>query len=121
MSTFLLVAAIVEGLVGIACLLSPQAAFGPSGMEFNPAAVLFGRVLGSALVALAVIAWLARRSGQAAMMRTATEGLFVYYLVSAVALVPAQLSGVMNATGWLVVVLHGGLALWARVAAPRGA
>jgi hypothetical protein len=121
MSTFLLVAMIVEGLVAIACLLSPQAAFAPSGMEFNAAAVLFGRVLGSAVLALAVIAWLARRSGQAAMLRTATEGFFAYYLVSALVLIPAQLAGVMNATGWLVVVLHVGLAVWARFAAAKGA
>ena len=119
MNTFLLVAMIAEGLVGIACVLSPQAAFAPSGMEFNPAAVLFGRVFGSAVLALAVIAWLARRSGQPAVLRTATEGLFVYYLVSLVAIVPAQLAGVMNATGWLVVALHAGLAVWARVAVSK--
>lgn len=121
MKTFLLVAMIVEGLVGIACIGSPQAAFAPSGMEFNPAAVLFGRVFGSAIFALAVIAWFARRSGQSAMMRAATEGFFAYYLVSSLVIIPAQLAGVMNATGWIVVALHLGLAGWARYAAAKGA
>jgi hypothetical protein len=121
MKTFLLVAMIVEGLVGIACIGSPQAAFAPSGMEFNPAAVLFGRVFGSAIFALAVVAWFARRSGQPAMMRIATEGLFAYYLVSSLVIIPAQLAGVMNAAGWIIVVLHLGLAAWARSAAARGA
>ena len=121
MGTFLLVAMIFEGLVGIACVLSPQAAFAPSGMEFNPAAVLFGRVFGSAIFALAVIAWLARRSGQPAVLRTATEGLFAYYLVSSLVIIPAQLAGVMNASGWIVVVMHLGLAVWARVAVAKGA
>ena len=98
MKTFLLVAMIVEGLVGIACIGSPQAAF----------------VTG-------VVLPVDGRSGQSAMMRAATEGFFAYYLVSSLVIIPAQLAGVMNATGWIVVALHLGLAGWARYAAAKGA
>jgi hypothetical protein len=113
MNAFLLTALIVESLVGIGSVLSPAAAFAPLDLAFNDVAANFARMFGSAVLALMVPVWFARRSGQSAVEKAAAAGLAVYYFVSVLVLLPSQLAGMMNRLGWSIIVLHVAMGAWA--------
>lgn len=122
MNAFLLTALILESLVGVGSVLSPSAAFAPLGLTFDPVATNFARMFGSALLALMVPVWFARRSGEPAVKKAAAAGLCVYYFVSALVLLPNQLAGMMNFLGWTIIVMHVALGAWgASVALGRAA
>ncbi len=112
MDTLLLVAMIVEGLMGIGCVLDPVAALGPLGATFNDSATSFARLFGSALIGLTVMLWFARRSDKPEFKKGAVYTILSYYLVSAVLLFMMKMSGLMNSLGWIAIGSHVALSAW---------
>jgi hypothetical protein len=112
MDTLFLVALIVEAIFGIGFVLAPGAMLGPFGVTLNAIATTFARLFGSALISYPVLLWFARRSDKPEFKKGVAYSLFAYYVVSAVLLVIAQLTGQMNVLGWSVIVIHVVLLVW---------
>ena len=83
-----------------------------AGVTLDASGVPVARVLGAALLAFCVLLWFARRSDSAEFARGAVACMFAYYVVSAVVLLLAQLSGQMGPMGWGMVLAHSALGIW---------
>jgi hypothetical protein len=113
MKRLLTVALIFEIPPAIGFLLLPVATLQVlAGVALDASGVPVARVLGAALLGFCTLLWLARRSDSAEFARAAVACMFVYYAVSAVVLLLAQLSGQMGPMGWGMVLAHLVLGLW---------
>lgn len=105
-------AMIVEVVFGLAFLLFPAALLGRMGMALSPAAEALARLFGSAILSLAVLLWLVRRSRSAPFQRGVGISLLVYYLLSGGVFALALRGGLVNTTAWGALILHSFLAGW---------
>ena len=112
MNTLFLVATIVEGIFAIGFIFVPDLVLAPNGVTLDATSRSFVRLFGSALLTFPVLLSYARASADLALKRVAVRTLFVYYLVSTVLIVIAQLGGLMNASGWAIVGLHVAFTIW---------
>ncbi len=112
MNTLLWVALIVEAPAGMGFLLVPGAILGPMGVTLGVEAMVFARLLGSALIGFSVLLWLARRSNTLEFKKATLYSLLPYYLACPIVLAMAQLAGMMNAMGWSLVGVHVILLVW---------
>lgn len=109
----LTVALVFEVPPAIGFLLFPGATLQTiAGVTLDASGVPVARVLGAALLGFCVLLWRARKSDSAEFVRGAVTCMFVYYAVSAVVLMLAQLSGQMGPMGWGMVLAHSALAVW---------
>jgi hypothetical protein len=106
------VALIVEAVFGIGFLIAPGAMLGPFGVTLNAIATSFVRLFGSALISFSILLWFAFKSDNSEFGKGVVYSMFVYFLVSTVLLVIAQLAGQMNALGWSVVSIHVVFLVW---------
>jgi hypothetical protein len=112
MNTLFFATMIGEAVFSIGLVVAPVASLGLLGIPADFALTTTARLFGSALLSFPVLCWLARRSKQLEFKKGVVRGLFVYYLVSTVPLLTAQMSGQLNPLGWIVIVMHLTLLLW---------
>ena len=112
---FMKVTALGEAVTGLFLLALPANVLGfllgvkESGHE----ALLLSRTLGSALLAIGVACWLARRDPGGLAQRGILAGVLIYDVTAAALIAYSGL--VLNMTGlflWPAVVLHTTLAVW---------
>jgi hypothetical protein len=107
---FLIFASIAYAIFGLGLLLVPAEFMAPFGVPLDAAGALMSRILGSALVFLAVLFWLVRTDvSPAARAICGTQAL--YNAVDIVVLVMAISAGTMGVLGWMPVGLHAVLAV----------
>ena len=106
------VALIVEAIFGIGFVIAPGAMLGPFGVTLDAIAMSFVRLFGSALISFSILLWFAFKSDNSEFKKGVVYSMFVYFLVSTVLLVIAQLAGQMNALGWSVVSIHVVFLVW---------
>jgi hypothetical protein len=112
---FMTVTAVVEAGTGLLLLMLPAGVFASllGVREAGEEALLLGRVLGSALLAIGVACWLARRDQGGPAQHGVLVGVLIYDAAAAALLASASL--ILNMTGlllWPAVVLHTALAVW---------
>ena len=112
MNTLFLVALIVEALFGLGFVLVPGPMLAPYAVTLDEVGTVFARVLGAALLSFPILLWLARKSQSPEFRKAVIYSLFAYFLISTVVLVAAQLAGLINALGWIVVTIHVVFVLW---------
>jgi hypothetical protein len=117
---FLIFAAIAYAIFGFGLLIVPAEFMAPFGVTLDAAGVLMSRILGSALIFLALLFWLVRSDSSAAA-RAVFGSQALYNAVDIVVLVMAIGAGTMGVLGWMPAVLHGALAIgfawsWRRAA-----
>ena len=69
-------------------------------------AIFVARLFGAALLIYCFVAWFARDAEDSVARRAIVLGFFLTGIVGAIVSLLGQLSGVMNALGWLVVGLY---------------
>lgn len=112
MGTMFTVTFIVELIFALGFIIAPGTLFGTFGVEPSPFAISLARMFGSALLAFCTLLWYARGSKSTDLIKATVRSLFIYWLVSCVLLIIAQLSGIFNAMGWSTVILHLGFLIW---------
>jgi hypothetical protein len=75
------------------------------GAGLNETGAILARMLGGEFLCFGVITWLARDRGLETQLLLAL-GCLIGFGVGSVALVWAQLTGIFNALGWLMVVTY---------------
>ena len=78
---------------------------GVYGAELNGTGAILARMLGGEFLCFGVITWLARDRGLETQLLLAL-GCLIGFSVGAVALVWAQLAGIFNALGWMMVLTY---------------
>ena len=72
----------------------------------DPSAVFVTRLFGTGLLIYCFVAWFARNAEDSAARRAIVFGFFITGIIGFIVALLGQLSGVMNALGWLVVGLY---------------
>lgn len=109
-SLFLLLAAINEAIFGIGFLLAPEFTVAPMGVVLNPAGIMLARILGAALIFMALIFFWVRNASPGDAKTAILRAGCIYYVVSAVPIILGITSGLANASAWGTVVIHALLA-----------
>ena len=103
--------AILAGLFGLGLIFAPAFITGFYDVDLTPAGTVLGQMLGSCLVGIAILSWLARGLDDFAFRRNLALVFFLGYLINFVISLLAQLNEVLNATAWVNVGGYGILAL----------
>jgi hypothetical protein len=93
--------AIILAAVGLGLLLIPATMFSMFGSSASPAAVHAARGLGSALLGLALMTWMARNTGPSKARDALVAGLVLFFIAGTAEDVRAVLTGTFNALGWV--------------------
>lgn len=109
-SLFLLLAAINEAIFGLGFLLAPEFTVAPMGVVLNPAGIMLARILGAALIFMALIFFWVRNASPSDAKTAILRAGCIYFVVSAVPLVLGITSGLANASAWGTVAIHALLA-----------
>ena len=115
MKLLLIIAAVIEAVVGLALLLIPTVAVSALlGAALDTATGLVaGRIAGAALVALAIACWRARNGERGNSATGVVEAMSFYNFAAAMVLVYAGTSlDLRSALLWPAIALHLGLGAW---------
>jgi hypothetical protein len=103
--------AIVAGVFGIAFVLVPKWLVSQYGVTADAPLTYMAQLFGAALIALAVATWMARNATDSTARQAIIVGLATGNTVGFVVALIGQLGAVVNALGWLTVVIYFVLAL----------
>jgi hypothetical protein len=103
---FLLLAALNEAVFGVGFLLVPDMTVAPMGVVLNPAASMIARILGAALIFMALIFFWIRGASASDAKTAVMRAACIYYVISAVPIIVGITSGLANASAWGTVAIH---------------
>jgi len=106
MQTLLTITLVIELIFTLGFIIAPGMLLGTFGVAPDAFGISISRLFGSALSAIVVLLWYARSSQSADLHKATVRSMFMYYLISSIVLIMAQLAGVLNVMGWSTVVLH---------------
>lgn len=110
--SWLLVAnAFVVGLFGVVALLLPGPLYDSFGGTSDVGSQFVVQILGAALIGEALLRFFVRDIEPGRIRNVMTSAFLGEYLLAVVAAVQAQLGGVTNAIGWVIVALFSVFAL----------
>jgi hypothetical protein len=111
LNSFLMLATIVAAVFGLAFLVVPSGLVGLYGVSLTPATAVIGRIAGSVIVGFAIVFWGARNGSGAEAFKAVMLGGFAANVLDGLILLHATATGLLNALGWLQVLINGGLAI----------
>lgn len=118
--TLMRATAVLEGIAGIVLVVVPSfiVPILLNASLDDPIAVLFARLLGAALITIAIACWLSKTHRQSSLMTIALIG---YNLIASCVFVYAALVEEMAGPGlWPCVALHVGLLIWCLIIVSQG-
>jgi hypothetical protein len=104
--TLMLIKAAVSFIVGIPMALVPCKLLPLVGITLAPGGRFAARAYGAAVIGYLMLCWFARNAEKSDTRRSIILALFAYNLLGFIAALYAQLKGVMNGLGWLVVCVY---------------
>ena len=104
LSNFLIVKAIISLVFGIGFVLVPAAVMPLYGVTLDPIGILMARFVGACLIGIGLICWFDRSADHDALQGI-TLALFIGDTVGFIVALLGQLSGLMNALGWVIVAI----------------
>jgi hypothetical protein len=103
--TFLIVAAAVSVVTGIAGLLAPAQLASVFGVTLDDAGASEARLLGASYLGYAAIVWFARDIRDVATQRAIALGSVLSWTLSLVVMTAAVVTGVAGTPAWLLVAI----------------
>ena len=107
LSNFMVIAAIVAAVFGIAFLIAPSELVALYGVKLTPATEVIGRIAGSSILAFAIVFWGARNAKAADALKAVMVAGIVANGLDALILLHATASGLLNSYGWAQAVVNG--------------
>ena len=111
LSYFMVVAAIIAAIFGLAFLIAPSQLVALYGVKLTPATEVIGRIAGSSILAFALVFWGARDAKAAEALKAVMMAGLVANGLDALILLHATWTGLLNTYGWAQAALNGLLAL----------
>ena len=109
--SFLVLAAIVAAVFGLAFLIAPAQLTALYGVTLTPATEVLGRIAGSTILAFAIVYWGARHGAGAEAWKAVMVAGLVANGLDCLILVHAAWTGLVNSYGWAQAAINGLLAL----------
>ena len=106
LKTLFVANAVVSIPFGIGSALAPHLFLSLFGATLSPAGALMMQYGGAWLIGIGLLTWLTRQAAESEVGRGITQALLVAYLVALVASLLGQLAGVLNALGWMPVLIQ---------------
>lgn len=91
---------------GLGFLIAPEALAGLYGVASSPATNLIGQFFGLSLITIGLVTWNFRYIEDSDAQRAVIRGLLAGDMLGLIVGLIGTLSGVINALGWLTVVLY---------------
>jgi hypothetical protein len=104
-STLLVIYAAISLIFGIGFLIAPNLILSVYGLELDALGIFLARILGAAMLALAILTWSTRNIGPSEARNAIVLSLFVFESLGFVLSLIAQLAGVLGQMGWSFVIL----------------
>ena len=104
LDNFLGVKAAISLAFGVTFALIPAAAMSLYGATLDPVGVFIARYFGACLIGIGLICWLSRNADHQALQNI-TLALFIGDTAGFIVALLGQLSGLVNALGWVNVVI----------------
>jgi len=104
LSSFLVVKAIISLVFGIGFVAIPTAVWSIYGVTVDSVGLLATRFFAACLIGIGLICWLTRNADTNAL-KSITLSLFIADTIGFIIAIAGQLSGIMNAFGWIVVAI----------------
>jgi hypothetical protein len=101
LASFLVVAAVVHGLLGLAALIAPGVTAGMFGIALDAGSESIVRLLGATLLGLAMAFWSGRHTDTPRIVQGILFAGFVVNLLSLAVVVMATLGGTMGPSAWV--------------------
>jgi len=105
------VKAVICVLFGVGFVILPGTLLSLYGISLDEAGIFITRLFGQAFILLGLLLWLARNTTEPSTQRAFALSVFVGDAIGFVVALVAQLSGIVNALGWVTVILYLILAL----------
>jgi hypothetical protein len=102
----MVIKAIVCLVFGFLLVVVPGVLLSILGITIDPGGVFIARLYGASLFGNLMLSWYARNVAESIARRVIALDLFVYDTIGFVVALLAQLSGLMNALGWFIVVVY---------------
>jgi hypothetical protein len=106
LKTLLVFNTIVALVFGIPFVLVPATMCGLFGIASSPGTNLAGQFFGVTLIGVGLICWLARDVADAGAKKAIILAQLVSAAIGFIVALMGTISGVMNVTGWLSVVIY---------------
>jgi hypothetical protein len=97
---------------GAGLVLIPKILLSLFGLTLDPGGSAIARLFGSALIFVGLLCWFARNAGESQARRAIVLASFLECSLGCIIALLIQLSGILNALGWAIVLLYLSLALW---------
>jgi hypothetical protein len=104
LSSFLVVKAIISLVFGIGFVLMPVIVWSIYGVTVDSVGLLATRFFAALLIGVGLICWLTRNADSNAL-KSITLSLFIADTIGFIVALAGQLSGIMNALGWIIVAI----------------
>ena len=112
LSYLMTIKAVIVVVFGICFILIPATILSFFGVTLNPGGVVVTQLLGASFILLGVMLWFARNAPSSEVaLRAIVLAVFVGDAIGFIVALLAQLSGMMNSLGWVIVALYLLLAL----------
>ena len=106
LKSLFVISAILGVVLGLGFFFAPSIVMSTFGVTAGEAHQHTARNFGSAVIALAVISWIARDTKDSVARRAIVLGLFMYFMLGSISIISFQLQGNANINGWFIVALH---------------
>lgn len=104
LGSFLAIKAVISLVFGLLFALLPAVAMSLYGVQLDAAGIVMARYFGACLIGIGLICWL-NRSGDAQLLQNITLSLCIADTIGFIVALMAQLSGLINALGWINVII----------------
>lgn len=111
LSNLLVVAAVIGVVFGMAFLVASGPVAAIYGVTLDRAGMLMAQLFGAALIAIAVLNWLARNVTDPQARQAVVLANLTGDVIGGVVILIGQLGGIANALGWSSVAIYALLAL----------
>lgn len=106
LKSLFIITAVVTVIFGVLFVIIPAQMYSLYGIESGMTLNYMGELFGAALIAFAVIGWQCRNAGDSEARRAVVLGFFIADTIGFIIALIGQLNNVVNALGWLTVVLY---------------
>lgn len=111
LKTLFIINAIIILSSGLSFLFAPAYFMSFSGVTLSVAGEYLVRFLGVAYIAISILCWLVKNAEDSTALRAIVASSFMHTAIGSVLAVYVQVTGIVNASGWVTVILYIGLAI----------
>ena len=104
LSLFLIIKAVISLFFGILLAVIPAQLMAIYGSTLDPSGVLMARLVGALLIGIGLLCWLSR-SKTTDSLQDILLSLFIADALGFIVVLMGQLSGLMGALGWIIVLI----------------